>query len=37
MGYTERKQLFDKIVQKRKRPLLTYITSIRPGMGFAIG
>ena len=33
MGYTERKQLFNKIVQKRQRPLLTYVTSIRPGMG----
>lgn len=33
MGYTERKQLFDKIVLKRQRPLLTYVTSIRPGMG----
>ena len=33
MGYTERKRLFDKIVQKRQRPLLTYVTSIRPGMG----
>ena len=33
MGYTERKLLFDKIVQKRQRPLLTYVTSIRPGMG----
>lgn len=32
MGYTERKQLFDKIIQERQRPLLTYITSIRPGM-----
>ena len=32
MGYAERKQLFDKIVQKRQRPLLTYVTSIRPGM-----
>lgn len=32
MGYTERKQLFDSIVQKRQRPLITYVTSIRPGM-----
>lgn len=32
MGYNERKQLFDRIIQKRQRPLLTYVTSIRPGM-----
>ena len=32
MGYAERKILFDAIVQKRQRPLITYVTSIRPGM-----
>lgn len=32
MGYAERKALFGKIVQKRQRPLLAYVTSIRPGM-----
>lgn len=32
MGYTERKQLFERIVEKRQRPLLTYVTSIRTGM-----
>ena len=32
MGYTERKILFEKIVNKRNRPLLTYVTSIRSGM-----
>lgn len=32
MGYNERKVLFDEIVRKRQRPLITYVTSIRPGM-----
>ncbi len=32
MGYTERAILFKKIEKKRQRPLLTYVTSIRPGM-----
>lgn len=32
MGYAERKVLFDEIVSKRQRPLITYVTSIRPGM-----
>lgn len=32
MGYAERKILFDAIAQKRQRPLITYVTSIRPGM-----
>ena len=32
MGYTERKILFEKIVNKRNRPLLTYVTSIRSGL-----
>jgi ClpP class serine protease len=32
MGYKERKKMFDSIKAKRKRPLITYVTSIRPGM-----
>lgn len=32
MGYPERLQLFNAIQQRRNRPLLTYVTSIRPGM-----
>ena len=32
MGYIERKILFEKIVNKRNRPLLTYVTSIRSGL-----
>lgn len=32
MSYIERKPLFDSIAKIRKRPLLTYVTSIRPGM-----
>ena len=33
MGYNERKLLFEEIIKERERPLLTYVTSIRPGMG----
>lgn len=32
MSYTERKELFEKIEELRERPLITYVTSIRPGM-----
>ena len=32
MAYTERKELYKKIQRKRKRPLLVYVTSIRPGV-----
>ena len=32
MSYQERKQLFEKVEQLRERPLITYVTSLRPGM-----
>lgn len=32
MSYTERKQLFDEVERLRNRPLITYVTSLRPGM-----
>ena len=32
MGYIERKQLFEEIERLRERPLITYVTSLRPGM-----
>lgn len=32
MSYQNRKELYKQIVEKRKRPLITYVTSIRPGM-----
>ncbi len=31
MAYIERKELYKKLEVKRKRPLITYVTSIRPG------
>ena len=33
MGYTERKRLYKQIENLRNRPLITYVTSIRPNMG----
>lgn len=33
MSYIERKELFKQVEEKRKKPLITYVTSIRPGMG----
>lgn len=33
MGYQQRKVLFSSIEKIRKRPLITYVTSIRGGMG----
>lgn len=32
MGYQERKFLFNEVIQERKHPLITYITSLRPGI-----
>lgn len=32
MGYDKRKQLLGEVEQLRERPLITYITSLRPGM-----
>ena len=32
MNYSIRKELYKKIVEKRGRPLITYVTSIRPGL-----
>lgn len=32
MGYTQRSQLFQQIEAIRERPLIAYVTSIRPGM-----
>lgn len=32
MGYSQRKQLFQQIEAMRERPLIAYVTSIRPGM-----
>ena len=32
MGYQERTALFKQIEEKRQRPLISYITSIRPGL-----
>lgn len=32
MNYQTRKELYKKIIEKRKRPLVVYVTSIRPGM-----
>lgn len=32
MGYQERAQLFQQIEQLRERPLVAYVTSIRPGL-----
>ena len=31
MGYIERKKLYTELENIRKRPLITYVTSIRPG------
>ena len=31
MGYIERKKLYKELETIRKRPLITYVTSIRPG------
>ena len=36
MPYSNRKVLFEKISEKRKRPLISYVTSIRPNMGGAM-
>lgn len=32
MGYIERKKLFAEVERLRERPLITYVTSLRPGM-----
>lgn len=32
MSYKERRELFLKIEKMRNRPLITYVTSIRPNM-----
>lgn len=32
MSYTERKKLFAEVERLRERPLITYVTSLRPGM-----
>ena len=32
MNYNIRNELYKKIIEKRGRPLITYVTSIRPGM-----
>lgn len=32
MGYNERKIIYNKIIKLRKRPLIVYVTSIRPNM-----
>ena len=32
MGYAERKNMFEQIEQLRKRPLIAYVTSIRPNL-----
>ncbi len=32
MSYTSRKEIYNKIETKRNRPLLVYVTSIRPGI-----
>ena len=32
MPYSHRKELFEKISEKRKHPLISYVTSIRPNM-----
>lgn len=32
MGYLERKKLFKEVEERRARPLVTYVTSLRPGM-----
>ena len=31
MSYIDKKELYKKLEEKRKRPLLVYVTSIRPG------
>ena len=36
MAYNERKALYASLQEKRQRPLITYITSLRPGMGGAM-
>ena len=33
MSYSTRKSLYKKLSQRRGRPLITYVTSLRPGMG----
>ena len=33
MSYKTRKELYEQLIAKRNRPLITYVTSIRPGMG----
>lgn len=33
MGYIERQALYSELEQRRNRPLITYVTSIRPGIG----
>ena len=37
MGYKERKVLFTEIERLRERPLISYVTSLRPGMGGQMG
>jgi hypothetical protein len=32
MGYQTRKEIFVKIEEKRQKPLITYVTSIRPNL-----
>ena len=37
MAYTERKILYKRIEKKRERPLITYVTSIRPNLSSSMG
>lgn len=37
MAYRERKILYKKIEEKRNRPLITYVTSIRPNLSSSMG
>ena len=37
MAYKERKILYKKIEDKRNRPLITYVTSIRPNLSSSMG
>ena len=33
MSFSERKQLYESIINYRKKPLISYVTSIRPNLG----
>lgn len=37
MAYKERKEIYNSIEEKRQRPLIVYVTSIRPNLSSSMG